>query len=72
MTGNPSKPPSKEPGLLQIMQSVLAAAFGVQSSQNRARDFESGSPFPYLLGGMIFVLIFIVAILAVVFLVLPG
>lgn len=35
---------NKPPTLLQMMHSVLAAAFGVQSGKNRARDFTHGKP----------------------------
>ena len=36
-------------GPLQVAGSVLAAAFGVQSSKNRERDFKEGRFLPWLL-----------------------
>ena len=48
------------------MGSVLSAAFGVQTSKNRARDFEAGSALPYIIGGLVFTILFILAIVAVV------
>ena len=37
---------NQPPTFLQMLQSVLAAAFGVQSGKNRARDFSHGKPSP--------------------------
>ncbi|MEQ8288700.1 MAG: DUF2970 domain-containing protein [Gammaproteobacteria bacterium] len=34
----PDPGPEKEPGILQIIQSLLASFFGVQSQQNMDRD----------------------------------
>lgn len=48
------------------MGSVIAAAFGVQSSKNRLRDFQGGSPVPFIIGGIVFTLLFILAIVTVV------
>lgn len=59
--------PSGKPSLMQIMGSVFAAAFGVQSDANRRRDFAQGtSATPYIVAGLIFTVIFIMAIVAVV------
>ncbi len=44
----PEAPPER-PGLLQVLASVLAALFGVQSGRNRARDFQRGDPRDYIL-----------------------
>jgi len=35
---------NKGTSLLEIIQSVLASAFGVQSSKNKDRDFSQGKP----------------------------
>jgi hypothetical protein len=63
------KGPTK-PSLLQVIGSVLAAAFGVQSTANRERDFTGGSATVYIIAGIIFTVVFIFTILAVVRLVL--
>lgn len=56
----------EKPGILDIVSSVISAAFGVQSSKNRVRDFNGGSAAPYIVGGVIFTVLFILAIVAVV------
>ena len=59
----------QDPGLLAVTFSVVAAAFGVQSRENRERDFQSGSPLPYILGGIIFTVLFVGVLMFVVSLV---
>ncbi|MBF6624570.1 MAG: DUF2970 domain-containing protein [Pseudomonas stutzeri] len=56
--------------LRQMLQSVLAGALGVQSGKNRARDFSQGKPSQFILLGVGFTLVFILAILGIVKLVL--
>ena len=58
--------PQEKPGFFDIVGSVISAAFGVQSSKNRLRDFSGGSAAPYIVGGIIFTVLFILAIVAVV------
>ena len=53
-----------------MIGSVIAAAFGVQSTSNRERDFTGSSAKPYIIAGVVFTIIFIAIILAVVKLVL--
>ena len=67
-----SGPGPARPGLLAIIQSILAAAFGVQSERARERDFTRGRPLPYIIGGAVFTLVLIVALVLVVQLVLAG
>ena len=50
----------------QILRSTLAAAFGVQSQQNRAKDFEEGNAGWFILAGIVFTVIFIFTVLTVV------
>ena len=59
-----------KPTLKQVIQSVLAAAIGVQSNANRERDFEQGSLTSYLIVGAIATVLFIVILLAIVSLIL--
>ncbi|CAD5110374.1 DUF2970 domain-containing protein [Zestomonas carbonaria] len=54
----------------QMLHSVLAAAFGVQSGKNRARDFSKGRPSQFILLGLLFTAIFVVVLFGVVKLVL--
>jgi hypothetical protein len=60
----------KKPGLKAIIQSTLAAAFGVQSSKNREEDFQHGNIWVYIFSGILFTAIFILALLLIVRLVL--
>lgn len=61
---------NKPPSFWQMLQSVLAAAFGVQSGKNRARDFTYGKPSHFILLGIAFTLIFVVLLYGLVQLVL--
>ena len=58
------------PGFLSIVKSVLASAFGVQSSKNRERDFTHGKPLHYILVGLGFTVVFILTLWGIVTLVL--
>lgn len=48
--------------ILNVIKSVFAAAIGVQSDQNRKKDFESGSLSSYIIAGLIFTVLFILFI----------
>jgi len=56
--------------LWQIICSVFAAAFGVQSDKNRERDFKQAKPSTYIIAGVIFTIVFVLVVIAVVKLVL--
>ena len=58
--------------VLQVIGSVLAAAFGVQSEKNRQRDFKKGKLWHYVLAGIIFTTIFIFILIAIVRLLLSD
>lgn len=62
--------PSRKGGLGRAFLSVAAAAFGVQSDKNRSQDFSQSSPWPYIIAGVIFTLVFIGVLVVVVNLVL--
>ena len=64
-----SQEPSR-PSLKQVIASVLAAGFGVQSNENRERDFRSGSGTQFVIIGLLATVAFIVTIFLVVKLVL--
>lgn len=68
----PDREPARRPGFLSTLQSVLAAAFGVQSQKKREQDFSSGSPVAYIVAGILFTVVFVLGLLAVVRAVLPG
>ena len=52
--------------LLSVVKSILAASIGVQSDNNRTRDFEQGNPLTFIIGGVVFTLLFIATITTVV------
>lgn len=54
----------------QAFKSAIAAFFGVQSSNQHEQDFESETPFPFILAGVILVISFIFILVAVVSVVL--
>jgi hypothetical protein len=60
------------PGVLKIMQSILAGAFGVQSDKRREEDFSSHSPWPYIIAGILFTASFVVGLIVIVNLVLAS
>lgn len=48
------------------MLSTFAAAFGVQSDQNRQHDFQQKSIVPFLVAGVVFTLVFLLALIFIV------
>lgn len=52
--------------LPQVMGSVFAAGFGVQSRENKVRDFSHGKPMHFIIAGITFTLGLLVALVAVV------
>lgn len=46
-------------GAFNSIKSALSAAIGVQSSTNRERDFEQGSPLQFVIAGLVVTLMFI-------------
>ncbi|EMP55467.1 hypothetical protein MSNKSG1_06338 [Marinobacter santoriniensis NKSG1] len=65
-------PNTRSPGVLKVLQSVLAGALGVQSSRRREEDFSSHSPWPYIIGGVIFTAGFVLVLVLIVQAVLAG
>ena len=61
---------NKPPTFWQMLHSVLAAAFGVQSGRNRARDFTHGKPSHFIAMGILFTLAFVLLLYGLVQLVL--
>jgi len=57
---NPESAPERTgTSKLQVAQSVGAAMLGVQSSKNRQRDFQTGKPLHFIVGGLLGTLLFI-------------
>jgi hypothetical protein len=65
--------PDKEPAGLtfwQVVGSTFAAAIGVQKKANKERDFTHGKPLPFIVAGLVFTALFVLAVVAVVQMVL--
>ena len=58
---------TSKPTFFQTLASAIGAAIGVQRSDVRARDFQSDSPIPFIVAGLIVTLLFITTLLTVVF-----
>jgi len=54
---------------LEVMGGGLAAAFGVQSKENKVRDFTRGKPVHFIIAGVTFTLALLVSLVVVVALV---
>ena len=67
-------PPRNERPLtfLQVADSTAAAAFGVQKSANRERDFSRGKPMHFIIAGVVFTVVFVLIVVTVVQLVLRN
>ena len=72
MTEKQHKPTPKQLSWLNIMQSTLAAAFGVQSNRRREADFTQGKPSHFIIAGLIFTIGFIGLLALIVSLVIPD
>ncbi|MBX8541850.1 DUF2970 domain-containing protein [Pseudomonas cichorii] len=64
------KDQGKTPTFWQMLHSIMAAAFGVQSNRNRQRDFTHGKPAHFLLLGLLFTVFFALTLFGIVQLVL--
>ncbi len=51
---------------LAVMKSVFAASFGVQTSTNRERDFEQGKFHHFVIGGIVFAVLFVLILVGLV------
>ncbi len=65
-SNNSNQTPERKPNLLDVMKSVLAAMIGVQSDENRERDFKQGNASDYIIVGIVFVIIFVITLMLVV------
>jgi hypothetical protein len=61
---------SNKPGLKQIIKAVAGAFVGVQSEQQRQQDFNSQSPLPYIIVGIVMAILFVAALITIVSVVL--
>jgi len=70
MSENTEKNKVKKVSPLSLMGSMFASAFGVQSNKNRERDFQQGKFHHFIIGGIIFAVLFVLIIVGVVKLVM--
>ncbi|MCK8046273.1 DUF2970 domain-containing protein [Shewanella sp. 1CM18E] len=52
--------------LWQVLSSTIAAFFGVQTNKNRLRDFQTSSPIPFIVMGVIVAMVFVAGLLLIV------
>jgi hypothetical protein len=50
----------------RVVLSVIQASFGVQSRENRERDFKQGSWMPFVIAALLFTAAFVLILLFVV------
>lgn len=60
------------PSLGAVVKSILAAGIGVQTDKNRERDFTTGNPLTFIIGGFVFTALFIATIATIVGFVLSS
>lgn len=60
------KDKEEKANIADVIKSVLAAMFGVQSEQNRKRDFKQSNIVPYLVIGIISIGVLIFTLLGIV------
>ena len=57
---------SEDLTLWQVICSVFAAGFGVQSKENKVRDFTRGKPSQFIIAGLVFTIAFLVGLITIV------
>ncbi|MFK7816206.1 MAG: DUF2970 domain-containing protein [Gammaproteobacteria bacterium] len=61
-----------KPSIIDVVKSVLASFFGVQSDKNRERDFQQGSPAQFIIVGLLLTVLFIVGMIFIVKIILAS
>jgi hypothetical protein len=59
-----------KPTIIDVAKSVIAAFTGIQSDENRKKDFEQGSLKTYVIAGLIFTIAFVGGLIVLVSVVL--
>ena len=59
-------PKTQKLSTVSLILTTMAAAIGVQSDKNRERDFNQSSIWPYITAGVLFTVIFVLALLVLV------
>ena len=58
--------PQKKISPIAVMRSVIAASFGVQTNSNRERDFEQDKFHHFVIGGIVFAVLFVLFLVGMV------
>ncbi len=58
--------------IFDTIKSIGAAALGVQSDKNREQDFNEGKTSHFIIGGIIGVILFVLALVLIVSAVIPS
>lgn len=61
---------ARTPSFVNVLGSVLASMFGVQSNRKREEDFTHGKPWQYILIGLLATVVFVLTVWGVVQLVM--
>ena len=56
----------------RVVLSVIQASFGVQTRENRERDFKQGNWLPYVVAALLFTAVFVLVLMFAVRLVLAN
>ena len=72
MSENTEEHKEKKISPFALMGSVVASAFGVQTNKNRERDFQQGKFHHFVIAGIIFAVLFILAVAGIVKLVMSS
>ena len=64
------KDAARAPSFIDVLGSVLASMFGVQSNRKREQDFTHGKPSQYIVIGLLVTVVFMLTIWGVVTLVM--
>jgi len=57
-------------GFFKLVMSTLAAAIGVQNRKNLEEDFSQSSPYPFIVAGILFTVLFLLTLIVIVHFVL--
>ncbi|ABI70242.1 DUF2970 domain-containing protein [Shewanella frigidimarina] len=50
----------------RVFSSTVAAFFGVQTEQNRQKDFQTQSPLPFIIMGIILAIALVISLMLIV------
>jgi Protein of unknown function (DUF2970) len=64
--GGKEQKSTKKVSTFTMVLSIIAGGFGVQTKANRERDFEHGKAHHFIIGGIIFAILFILAVVGIV------